>query len=64
MRLPGPAVTTFTTANGSDWVQEARIVVPEGHGVGQVAIGRPLPDSRDRMLVEDDNLFGTAIYLP
>ena len=60
--LPGPAVTTFTTANGSDWVQEARIVVP-GHGEGQVAIGRPLPDSRDRMLVEDNNIFGTAIYL-
>jgi hypothetical protein len=61
--LPGPAVTTFTTADGSDWVQEARIVVPEGHGAGEVAIGRPLPDGRDRMLVEDGNLFGTAIYL-
>jgi hypothetical protein len=61
--LPGPAVTTFTTANGSNWVQEARIVMPEGHAAGQVAIGRPLPDGRDRMLVEDANRFGTAIYL-
>jgi hypothetical protein len=54
--LPGPAVTTFTTANGIDWVQDARIVMPEGHAAGQVAMGRNL------VLVEDDNRYGTAIY--
>lgn len=60
--LPGPAITTFT-ASGSNWTQDERFVMPEGHVAGQVAIGRPLPDGRDRLLVEDDNRFGTAIYL-
>ncbi len=61
-QLPGPALTMFASGNGAQWNQVARIVVPEGHGANEVAIGRPVADEPELMLVEDAPQFGTAIY--
>jgi hypothetical protein len=57
--LPGPAVTSFDNRSGP-WTLAERMVVPEGHAAGQVAL---LSTENPYMFVEDVPRFGTAIYL-
>ena len=59
-QLPGPAFTVFSNIGGQ-WTQTQREVVPEGHGVGQVALLTNI-NTAGYLFVTGAPHFATAIY--
>ncbi|HKU89387.1 MAG TPA: hypothetical protein VJP84_06320 [Steroidobacteraceae bacterium] len=62
---PAPAITTWlkTGTSSTSWVQQERVVPPEGHTFSDVALHRDSAGNY-RMFAPDYNDLGTAVYAP
>lgn len=62
---PAPAITTWlkTGTSSTSWVQQERVVPPEGHTFSDVALQRDSAGNY-RMFAPDYNDLGTAVYGP